>query len=1424
MALRLRGGAGRGDGRALPSWREALSPLPLLAITCIATLVSCGVDLQVPPGVEVQCSAAGECPSDARCNAITGLCEFNVGVSAPSTAFAQIGPSGKRAAALVHIEVDALDSNAPPVGDETVRFSLAYSRDGSTWCDAALEGGAVPVVRAEATRLRLIWNALGDAQRLGPGGPCGLATTEVPGSPDEGSATTTVLAFADGLRLRLTAIDSGSPPSRSDIVSPTFALGNDAPVAGLVDDGAVLRQASPFEYTLSDSAVDEARLEVQFRMEGPTPSPWYTAQIRGATSSVLADPPGEISPRLLVWNADAPLPTTGGTGGIGSRNSPVSLRIRGVEDILEGVTTYGAWATRSATVFNQTAPIVGAVDVAPVERGAATSIVMIGYEVIDGESNLVDMRVEYRLPSSTLWSPATPFPTLPHSGDHDLETSPTSPPRHVFMWNVAADIRNRVPQLAVRLTAADDGGPGSPAEVAVSFPVGLEPVASLTHPLAQTMTHFSSDPGGGAILASGDFNGDGVLDFAVWAGNQVETYRGIAGGGIGAHASTTPSRYRSRSLVIADFNGDGRDDFAGRVEQDNLEVRLGSASGITTTGASSLDPGGTRYNVLVVAGDFDGNGTVDLATNGFVNPVGGPFDTLRVYRGNGSGSFASAETTVLGVDEEIYGMAAGDFDGDGCDDLAVAVRSGEPIGAVNQIVPLEVRVRRGSTQASPPFAGGVETVAAGFARNNDAVPVNAALTNANLFGDARDELVFLDLQQSNVGRVRVLARDGTWATRATVTDLPPLRRLRVNVGAPDVIVVSGPADTRGYAWDAAQTRLQRVTPQLDGLGDDLFFGDLNGDGRRDMMLTTNSALQWRPAVDSKGLAPGAFDAGADFSLLAPEGNLKIVAADNDEDGMADLLAVDGRGGTSHTAAAFHAESVRDVPTHAMAAIADPVQVIPGGTLLNSPTDSAGMGDFNGDGQLDALIAATEASYFVALGNGGAFGLAPGNLLTTGGGAYEVLVGDFDGDGRDDVLSTDFTDAIHYARFPAQSAWQGVPFSITDTVVYAIGDADNDGIDDVIVGTSFSPLQVRVYFGNTTPGLTAPVTIALPGGATAVTALAVGDVDGDGANEIVAASGGLLRVYDATRAGLTALPTSSASVAYQMLELVDVDADGILDVTGSLYPNSVERIVYVSPGLETGGSASGQFGAASRVLGPIDLELGGGTAWADANRDGLPDLFIASTRSGLVRVFYSHRYHPLRSWSATLDASTVIGSLPALDRFGGPAAMTITARRTVDRPTVVSSSSDLRADFSTRLRNSGQTLPANARAASLAWLFSGQHVASFRGSASARRGFVRDMLADREAVIRVPLYAAATTDATKLLVYARRITDYENDDGELPTTADGRTTYRPVETWAQLTRVSDLATGSGPRFVVDAANREIRIATDALGVFRVYAIP
>ena len=167
-----------------------------------------------------------------------------------------------------------------------------------------------------------------------------------------------------------------------------------------------------------------------------------------------------------------------------------------------------------------------------------------------------------------------------------------------------------------------------------------------------------------------DFNGDAKLDLvtANYTSNDVSLLLGTGSGSFGAPASllipnTPPAGVSSPTSVTAgDFNGDGKLDLAVTAETSRtVVVLIGDGSGSFGPGTSfgvGLDPR------AVVSRDFSGDGVADLAVANYNS------STVSILAGNGSGSFATAVNHATGT--RPAALAIGDFDGDGKPDLASA--------------------------------------------------------------------------------------------------------------------------------------------------------------------------------------------------------------------------------------------------------------------------------------------------------------------------------------------------------------------------------------------------------------------------------------------------------------------------------------------------------------------------------------------------------------------------------------------------------------------------------------------------------------------------------------------------------------------------------------------------------------------------------
>jgi hypothetical protein len=291
----------------------------------------------------------------------------------------------------------------------------------------------------------------------------------------------------------------------------------------------------------------------------------------------------------------------------------------------------------------------------------------------------------------------------------------------------------------------------------------------------------------GAALTTGDFNGDGFADLGVGSPGEAIGTVGAAGavwvlyGGSSGlrvdnsvafdqsstNVSGDPEKndHFGSSVAAGDVTGDGRDDLVVNVEGENVTgttgaegcvyLLKGSSSGISATGSTvvcvpSINVGGHINTVAV--GRFHGGTNADvLAYGDQVRNAPGGAGALAVLRGSGSGISAGNVTllsqSTAGVsggaeagDRFGAGLAVGDIDGDGADDLAVGA-PGEDAGAGSG---------QGSVQI---FLGGPSGLTSGLdlfvTENHPMIAATAQFSEG--FGTA---LRFLDV--SNDGRPELL--------------------------------------------------------------------------------------------------------------------------------------------------------------------------------------------------------------------------------------------------------------------------------------------------------------------------------------------------------------------------------------------------------------------------------------------------------------------------------------------------------------------------------------------------------------------------------------------------------------------------------------------------------------------------------------------
>jgi hypothetical protein len=354
-------------------------------------------------------------------------------------------------------------------------------------------------------------------------------------------------------------------------------------------------------------------------------------------------------------------------------------------------------------------------------------------------------------------------------------------------------------------------------------------------------------------------------------------------------------------------------------------------------------------------GDMNGDGHLDLV-HGPQRKA--PGQSPLVYLGDGAGHWSGWPASYPPMRYDYGDVAVADFDGDGRQDIAVAMH----------LIGLAVLVQR-EPGVFASWGEGLDYEVAGeggAAQGFSSRVVEAVDWN----GDGRPDLLALGegprLQTANTveltgrqayGAVAYLnAGDGTW------------RRVDQGTGSQHVF------------------------------GDDLALADLDGDGRPDF-ITATSAMGRRDLLH-RGVAGEPPWEAATLADLRPHAFVPAVAAgDLDGDGRVDLAV----SFMSYQAEAWHTG-------------VDLMLQRPGGAwerraLWNQPGREAvtalAAGDLDGDGDHDLVALTQEGGFMVWLADGGGSftaeesAEAPHYAGCTG---YHVVVRDLDGDGRGDVVA------------------------------------------------------------------------------------------------------------------------------------------------------------------------------------------------------------------------------------------------------------------------------------------------------------------------------------------------------------------------------------------------------------------------------------
>jgi len=537
--------------------------------------------------------------------------------------------------------------------------------------------------------------------------------------------------------------------------------------------------------------------------------------------------------------------------------------------------------------------------------------------------------------------------------------------------------------------------------------------------------------------ATGDFNGDGILDSATppRSGSSMTLRIGRPNNSFEADR-LLPAGGDPRTVVASDLNADGFPDF---IVGHFRGISIIAATGRSTYAAARELPAGGRVDSLFVA-DFNNDSLPDIA--GILRDK----KEVLIFLNTGSGNFAAPSRLALPEDAEY--IVAGDLNVDGRSDLILAT------------VPTSRNLLMTALNSGNGGFAAVQTSPL------PEVPSYLAVTDTD--GDNRLDAI---VKLSN-GLTSIHAGNGAGLfTRRSVhgggfgfktgfdfVDDGVSRRFLIYPGSGEYTLVAD-----AFKPDGSLNSVAGVG--FPGFARSVRVADLNGDSQPDIIAAGDGTF---------GRVGGLWvrlRSGQDYTSAALIGNIKpnaIEVADLNGDNRPDIIALESTGNGATCSILIN---------NGNGGFAAPVRI------WDQPTNDFVVyrllaGDFNNDKRTDIVLVGSNAIHALVSSGNGAF--RPAVNLAAPNGVLNAILGDINSDGLSDLMVMTGTGlSVRNGRRPVLVQYlaqaDGSFRAPTDVLTVAIPDAsssilaitdlNNDKIPDIVYSVvpqlSFDTVRIQL---------------------------------------------------------------------------------------------------------------------------------------------------------------------------------------------------------------------------------------------------------------------------------------------------------------------------------------------------------------------------